>query len=142
MSKYCHFDRNCHRVDCYFNHPNGRVIDQTDSFGISRQKTSPAGKICRHGRACSREGCYFYHPEGRAMDAGSSSLAVVETYDEINDQTQSLADSLTVCFTSTPDPFGVQAAMGSRESWIRWGVTISKSANVSACEPYYIECRC
>merc|ERR1719197_1049106 len=58
----CKFDRKCHRADCYFFHPNGRLIDEQHA------SSSSGTSVCRYDRNCTRKDCYFSHPNGRNID--------------------------------------------------------------------------
>ena len=87
----CRYSRNCRRPDCYFAHPEGRLIEQQggaaegrsspqhhhDSSpshghhghgghnGVERSKNPTP---CRFDRQCKRPECYFSHPNGRDID--------------------------------------------------------------------------
>ncbi|KAG5185982.1 hypothetical protein JKP88DRAFT_268118 [Tribonema minus] len=86
----CRFDTACSRQDCYFAHPNGRMIDgSSGGNGMVMVMPMHAGgggmgapggmangtggggsqKPCRFAWDCRRPDCYFAHPTGRAIDA-------------------------------------------------------------------------
>lgn len=57
--KLCKDGRNCTRSNCWFEHPEGKLMDE-----------APKAKLCRDGRNCTRQNCWFEHPEGKLVDEG------------------------------------------------------------------------
>jgi len=84
----CRYSRNCRRPDCYFAHPEGRLIEQGGAPNTQHHHDSSptsgrphqgghgayngvGGKNptpCRFDRQCKRPECYFSHPNGRDID--------------------------------------------------------------------------
>lgn len=48
----CKFGRMCKRPECWFQHPQGRIIDQ-----------DPNLSMCRFGNECGRPDCFYVHPK-------------------------------------------------------------------------------
>lgn len=48
----CKFGRLCKRPECWFQHPQGRIIDQ-----------DPKLTMCRFGNECGRVDCFYVHPK-------------------------------------------------------------------------------
>lgn len=63
----CKFGFSCRRVNCWFQHPQGRQID-----------TAPGLAVCRHGVDCPNPNCFFHHPEGRHIDPVSFEIYLDE----------------------------------------------------------------
>jgi len=55
--KVCRHKRNCRKLDCACEHPDGRDI-----------ATDPASLICRFSRKCQRADCFYLHLAGRDVD--------------------------------------------------------------------------
>lgn len=84
----CRYSRNCRRPDCYFAHPEGRLIEQQQGGGAPEGRSSSSPQHhghhghgghngversknptpCRFDRQCKRPECYFSHPNGRDID--------------------------------------------------------------------------
>jgi hypothetical protein len=73
----CRNDRRCKKVDCHFNHPNGRFINTNcrDDKICKRANchfNHPNGRFintnCRNDKKCKRKNCHFNHPHGKNID--------------------------------------------------------------------------
>eukprot|EP00933_Yihiella_yeosuensis_P015225 TRINITY_DN13355_c2_g1_i1.p1 TRINITY_DN13355_c2_g1~~TRINITY_DN13355_c2_g1_i1.p1 ORF type:complete len:960 (-),score=196.46 TRINITY_DN13355_c2_g1_i1:375-3254(-) len=52
----CRFGKLCKRYECWYTHPDGRVIDGDKNFSM-----------CRDGANCTRSDCFFAHPPERKI---------------------------------------------------------------------------
>jgi hypothetical protein len=112
----CKNDVYCSRTDCFFNHPNGRWIDdntnsvdssspRSANFYRQRHDSSQSDTSstisntrmrnnCRLGTKCRRSDCYFEHPHGRDIDQVSTNTINTENQQSSNSKLIEMIDKL------------------------------------------------
>lgn len=58
----CKYGFNCTRLDCFYDHPQGRNIDSLTAGNASQH----SGIACRYGSRCTKPNCPFLHPSHSA----------------------------------------------------------------------------
>jgi hypothetical protein len=139
IAPICRFDTSCSRLDCYFVHPNGRMIDGSSPVvmcipgqhdGMAAMNIPHAipltgvyagncdlQKSCRFGWECRRPDCYFSHPTGRSIDGNLAGPRRVDA-NVVNHSVNGLVRSFSALSTSSATSCGgasSDAAAGEAE---------------------------